>query len=47
MRVRVKKDVDGKFDDENECSEEKDFKVVVSCGSSGVFGLAKALTEGS
>ena len=41
MRVRVKKDVDGKFDDENECSEEKDFKVVVSCGSSGVFGLAK------
>ena len=46
MRVRVKKDVDGKFDDENECSEEKDFKVVVSCGSSGVFGLAKVLTEG-
>ena len=46
MRVRVKKDVDGKFDDENECSEEKDFKVVVSCGSSGVFGLAKALTGG-
>ena len=27
-------------------NEEEEFKVVVSCGSSGVFGLAKALTGG-
>ena len=27
-------------------NEEEEFKVVVSCGSSGVFGLVKVLTGG-